>query len=119
MIWFKVYIHWNKNIRLWSEGYGSEYDLLTKIITGDNLLFFKDISQEINHVEKGENYVFENSYDVGGGLSFELKITKQTTTCETWDKARNILEIPTKEFKELVENWIKFVEVNTAAFGNK
>lgn len=119
MIWFKLYIHKKKNISFWSEGYDPEYNILTKIFKDDNLYFFKNILEEIIQTEKKESYVFEDIYGVGGGLSFELKIAKETTTCETWDKARIILEIPTKEFKELVENWIKFVEVNTAAFGNK
>ena len=93
--------------------------LLFNSLGAENLPFYRDLLNEIDLIEKSKNEVFEDSYDVGGGLSFELKITKEITICETWAAERKVLELLTPEFKELVENWIKFVEVNTAAFGNK
>ncbi|MFK7061505.1 hypothetical protein V3Q90_15410 [Flavobacterium oreochromis] len=85
----------------------------------DNIPFYRNLLSEIARVENGNNEVFEDSYDVGGGLSLELKITKDVTYCETWTDVRQCLELPTSEFKKLVANWIKFVEVNTAAFYSK
>jgi len=92
---------------------------LFPLTEGDNLPFYQNFLSEISEIEKGNKEEFEDSYDVGGGLIFELKITKEVTYCETWVEERKCLELPTSEFKELVQNWIKFVEVNTAAFSNK
>jgi hypothetical protein len=92
---------------------------LFPLTEGDNLPFYQNFLSEISEIENGNKETFEDRYDVGGGLMFELKITKETTYCETWTDVRKCLELPTSEFKELVENWIKFVEVNTVAFGSK
>jgi hypothetical protein len=119
MIWCKMHVREDGSLRFNSEPYGSKYYLLSELFRGDSVTFpfFNNFLTQIQQINQGKKEVFEDSYDVGGGLSFELKITKETTTCETWTDVRNILELPTSEFKELVENWIKFVEVNTAAFG--
>jgi hypothetical protein len=119
MIWYRFKIRESKSLWFNSEAYDPKYYLLTELIKGDYLPFYRNFIFEISEIEKGKKDVFEDSYDVGGGLSFELKITKETTYCETWTDVRKCLELPTAEFKELIENWIKFVEVNTAAFKSK
>jgi hypothetical protein len=70
---------------------------------------------EITKIELGELERNEQAGLVDLGDPGELIIYKNRTILEREEEGKR-LEISTSEFKQLVKDWIIFVEVNTKAF---
>jgi len=94
------------------------YLLLGYVFDGRYKEWYPELLSEIEQIEKGEKERNEECGLVDLSDPGELIIYKDITILEREEEGKRI-EIPTSEFKQLVIDWIKFVDVNTKAFTEK
>ncbi|WP_212004578.1 hypothetical protein [Chitinophaga sp. HK235] len=118
MMWFSILIE-EGNI-VWFKGMAGkkEYELLEYTFStfkGRSLSWYHELIQEITQIQQGE---LETNEEMGIRDFFptgDIHIYRDITVYEIEEEGQR-LEIPTTVYKQLLEDWIKFVELNSKAF---
>lgn len=79
---------------------------------------YRDIIDEIEEIERGEINESPEPWALTDSFDNEFTIKKETTFFKVLSAAGGweYLEMPTAEFKDLLLKWIRFKEINKAAF---
>jgi hypothetical protein len=119
MIQFCMYIH-GTSLSFNGRAVQGEFELLEYLFstgTGPvmNISGSRSLLEEIRGIESGDREMDESWGLRDWQPTGNLIIRRDKTLLEIREQGKR-LELPTSEFRTLVETWIKFVEVNTAAF---
>lgn len=119
--WFKVLIENDKLQWIRLNMYEKEYSILEysfSIMSYSNIKVFKEMLQEVTSILNGEMVQDEpwgiRDWQPSGDILIDKEKVVYDLT-ET-DGTHYHIEIPTLDFKQLLENWNKFVEINSQAF---
>jgi hypothetical protein len=126
MIVFSLSIDYNFRdpyILFSSSSQRDEWKILTGVFDGHiKLEYFKSLSAQFEEIISRQRVSLEEDDKVvpspNPGTYCVLEV--DTASTEIIDLENNQqLRLRTTDFKKLIDNWIKFVEVNTAAFSTK
>ena|SRR6218665_1953508 len=118
MICFCMYINEDNSINFSSYAPDSKFDLLTytfiSVLTGKNLENWYNDFLEIyeGKIKMDEPWGIRSWAPTG-----DIWITGKCVTYELEQDGKKLhLEIPAYKYKKLLEDWIKFVDINSKAF---
>jgi hypothetical protein len=118
----------NDDINFASYPRKEEWELFCNLFEGNiNMNYFKSIRKQLQEVEMGKRTNFDEEDRVIPSLNdwfrFELNIVLHKGIIEGVQmrerRENKALTVSVADFKQLLDRWIKFVEVNTKAFAKK
>jgi len=79
---------------------------------------YQAMLEEVEQIERGEILESPEPWGLVDAPDNEFRITREVVNFEMLSNVRGweYLQMPTAEFKGLLLKWIKFIEINTAAF---
>jgi len=100
-----------------SPEYGMLGLLFSSVISEGRLDGYQSMIEEIEQIERGEITESPDPWPIIDAVDNGFTIKGETTYFEMLNKdGWEYLQMPTAEFKILLQVWIKFVETNRAAF---
>ncbi|HEY1056068.1 MAG TPA: hypothetical protein VGE24_13060 [Emticicia sp.] len=118
MIGFGIYVADDKFVHFSSWAVDPKFDLLTytfgSVLTGKNL---ENWYNDFLKIYEGKTIMDESWGVRSWAPSGNIWITKKLVTYELEEDGKRLyLEIPAYKYKKLLEDWIKFVEINSKEF---
>jgi hypothetical protein len=118
----------NDDIHFASYPRKEEWELFCNLFEGNmDMNYFKSIRKQLQEIEMGKRTNFEEDDrsipSLNDWFRFELNIVSHQGIAEgvqlSERREKKVLTVSITDFKQLVDRWIKFVEVNTKAFAKK